>query len=451
MVSAPVRFAVRMSVTVRMISPQLYLVAWSGGGEPTAAEPTESEELLRLATSRRAGAHVLITASDASPWPRALEVLTEGTPALAATIEMADEERALRFHAPRGRGRVFELLPLDASRLDAVVAEIRSREGMRILERAFDDSLAAKAAQLRPRFNGPDEGHEGKRATTHAEAGHCEPDTLHPADRANARAYAHEAEGAIAFARRGAEDDTRVGLLIRGRESFELRPRADGKPLTGFSLVIARFTAPEDRGVVLRVELDQEDLGPWRLGQSGRDGQSSHDFFTIASDLMAGRSSFRLAFTPATDAPIATFDWGFHVEREIEGTWLFELEPSSVLVHGVATSADAKISRINTFTPSTGRCQRGLEMAAGTRAEYAVPSGYTRFTAAPVIPGFVTQAPDATLSIELDGKVATTLKFETQRTARVDLPIGGTRTLALAFDAISPKERLALMVPALLR
>jgi hypothetical protein len=422
-----------LRLEVRVHSPQVYEAIWSGRGEATEAE---RQELAKLAISRRAGAHVIAFSADAGELPRALAALTEDAPPIALTLF----DGAAQLFAPRGRGCLLRFAAPSQKRHDEVCARVVSPDGLHELERAVDEALTRIAWTGWTAISKAAEWRDGKRSPTFERTGHLEPMLLLPAIPDHAAIWRHEGDGGERAAERGPTGAIRVGVLVRERESFEVQPRADGRPLEGFELIVRRLTAPADRGALLRVELDDEDLGPWRLGDGGGAGEWSHDDFAIASDLLASRGKFRLAFTQSSGTPIASYQWGFFVRREPHGIWLTSLEPEA----GEGGAALPSIACSSSFV--TGELQRGLRLRAGEWSTYRMPRGYSRLTAE-----LVASAAPATLRVELDGRPAAQIDVERGAATVLDLPIGKAEKLRLALDAAAKEAVVDLLDPALER
>ncbi len=116
-----------------------------------------------------------------------------------------------------------------------------------------------------------------------------------------------------------------LGRTVRGEESFLLRIT----PLEQAQLVVVRRTCPEDAGKVLRVFLDEEDLGPWHLGARGPEGCWSNDLFWIAPELLEDRPQATLGFRLESGGTVQSFRYRFLQEEDPEGLWLTELDPES--------------------------------------------------------------------------------------------------------------------------
>ncbi len=439
-----------LALKVRTLSPRRCVVTWRGRG---AASDAERDELARLAASRHAGATLLCAASDDRPLPAALDELTGGAP----PVELDLESTRVALHAPRGRGRLLHFAAAAAARLEELIAGLAASTTAATaasdLERSIDEALARAAASRESRDGdlARSIGRDGKRRTTSERAGHLHPALLEPARANHAAAFRHEAQGGERFVARGVTGELRVGRLVRGRESFELRARVDGAPLRGFQLVVARLTAPEDRGALLRVDLDDLDLGPWRLGDRRDSSKWSRDEFRIASDLMAGRESFQLAFTVAGDAPIGSFHWDFHAEPEPDGVWLTELEPAS--------AQRARPDEWCTAALESGEYARGFSMRAGETVEYELPRGYARLAAAvmtePFGPNDSPKRPaPASVVVVLDGKQAQRVDVGSLAPGgrrEFEVALDGARRLELAFEARAPAPTVLVVGPTLLR
>jgi hypothetical protein len=365
------------------IAPWLWRVSWRGE-EPSQAE---REELARVARSRESGALIVLDGAGGNSRriPAALQPLTG--PAAAAlplpSLPPIDEFGAVELFAPRGRGRCVRAgaaAPdaggaIDVGRLVEVLEPKAATA--RALEQA-ERAIAGFASRdgwrpLPPRRDALDQGE------------------LLPAA-ASASSFDHEADGGelcIELAAGGAAARPIAGRIVRGREAFRLRLAAGRRPLAGRQLVLLRATAPADRGALLRVELDDEDLGPWRLGGAAADERVSFDLFRISSDLLAGRERVRLAFRVDGRPEVASLRWWFLTEEEPDGLWLTELEP------GAKAASPANSAN---FASASGRggehfdraadgsllvhddelFLRGVALAPGRELRYVVPRGERR-------------------------------------------------------------------------
>jgi hypothetical protein len=280
---------------------------------------------------------------------------------------------------------------------------------------------------------------------------------LRPADHRDEAAFEHRAdsgervvasdapsepipEGAAAGSR------VRVGRLVRGGESFVLAPRRGGKPLRRGTLVLLRSTLPQDREALLRVELDDEDLGPWRLGDRGDAGRWSLDPFWIPSDLIAGRERLRLSFTPLEPRDLVSWRWWFGVEPEIDGVWLTDLEPARF--EGSATAGSEL--RGWGYGPRTGGFRRSVVLGSGALAEDKIPAGYASFRAeARIDHGMLAPRP-LTLRIDLDGEPGLESPLDVVASP-VEVPLRGASRMTLRAEPAGAPIGIALDRPALLR
>jgi hypothetical protein len=347
------------------VAPWLWRVAWRGRVPPTEAE---REELARVARSRESGALIVLAPADAAaPLPAALLPLTGATvaPLDVAALPPAEECGALRWFAPRGRGRV--VIPKRADRIEKLVQILKERPATARAQAHLDAALADFAQDdgwrpLPPIRRALDDGE------------------LLPAATA-ARAFEHatgcdeifvELAAAVGMAGVGAAPQPVCARLVRGSESFTLRLAAGGKSLGRAQLVLVRATAPADRGALLRVLLDDEDLGPWRLGDGQDAGRVSFDLFRISSDLLAGRERIRLEFRLEERREVAALRWWFLVEEEPDGLWLTELEAPRVGDRngdGTLLAHDGELFL------------RGLVLQPGESVRYVLPRGERRLLA----------------------------------------------------------------------
>jgi hypothetical protein len=429
-------------VEVETCSPRLHVLRWRGDGDPDEAS---REKLAQLVVSRTAGAFVACVAPDARALPAAFAGLLGDAPFL----DVPFAEARLTAYAPRGRGKVLHLAPIGEERIEAVLDAAAKSAGQRELERQIEaalDAMTDRGAELGIQGLARD----GHRVAPSELAGFLHPGQLDPADPIQAARFRHEIEGGERFAekeRLGRGSTPHVGRLARGRESFELRLRADEAPFAGFSLVVTRLTSPVDRRALLRVELDDEDLGPWRIGAEPPERWSS-DHFRISSTLLAGRKSLRLSFAPVSAPEVGSFRWSFFAEREIEGIRVDELEGRSRR----RSPEDASTTRAPDGTelcdPVTGIARRMLLLRADERVEYSIPRGYSRFEST-VSPLRVRGAAAGTLVVELDG--VDVARWEpSDSTIQRSVGLGGATTLALRVESASDAFA-RLDEPALLR
>src|SRR5262249_14733007 len=250
--------------------------------------------------------------------------------------------------------------------------------------------------------------------------------------------YAAEGDGRFVAATPDAEAGSPwVARHVRGGEAFRIRPRVGGRPLERAQLVLVRATAAADRGALLRVFLDDEDLGPWRLGDAQSSKRTSFDLFRISSDLLAGRDALRLTFKLEGRREIAALRWWFLHEEEPDGMWLTELEPTAS-TGGPAPRADRAAD--GGLLTHGELFLRGLELAPGVRVTYALPRGERRFELelarwganATCAARLRVDASGTTTSFDLDPSL------NARRAVALPLPASGTGVLELANEGDAP-------------
>ncbi|MBL8840618.1 MAG: hypothetical protein JNL90_03710 [Planctomycetes bacterium] len=407
-------------------SPRLQVVSWRADH---AADEREQESLAQLVASRRAGTTLLLTPPDGnSPAPEppvpgsfrpapvaaALQRLVEGAPEVA----LEWEGRRAVVQAPIGRGRVV----LGAA--DEWAAPLADATSARAIEAAIDAALVARAsaagplarvASAGPHGNGAPDRDAPLQPLAHA------PEwlDLHVALPDCAAAFRHEVDGGerVAPALPGAARHgwPTVGRLVRGVESFELAPWHAGAPPRRQLLVIERLTLAADAATLLRVELDDEDLGPWRLGPPSPDG-AALDTFAIPADLLAGRDRFRLALRAASGEQVA-LRWRFFLEEELDGSWLDDLEWTPPLAR-----------RAVTHDVATRRRGRSVTLDSGTRAATELPRGYRELRLGAVLPSG-SAGERAAFEVRLDGETRARVDWIVDE---VVMPLDGARRLELA-------------------
>ena len=421
------------------IAPWLWRVAWRGESPAEA----EQEELARVARSRESGALIVLDGAGrpARELPAALQILT-GPPAAVlplASLPQAEECGAVELFAPRGRGRCVRV---DAAATDRLVEILKPRaataQALEQAERAIAEFARDAGWQPLPRRRAAlDEGE------------------LLPAA-ASARALEHEAGGGELFlepAADGAKIRPIAGRIVRGREAFTIRLAAGGRPLAARQLVLLRATAPADRGALLWVELDDEDLGPWRLGGATPDGRVSFDLFRVSSDLLAGRERVRLALRLDGRTEVASLRWWFLTEEEPDGLWLTELEPGASPA-GASGRGGEPVDRAadgSLLVHDDELFLRGVELAPGGELRYVVPRGERRLVmsvARAESAAGGTPAAGSALVVTSDGS-STRLPIPAGSRARHDFTraIGGGE-LVLANEGAGA---LLLIAPKLLR
>jgi hypothetical protein len=163
-----------------------------------------------------------------------------------------------------------------------------------------------------------------------------------------------------------------VGRRVATCESFEL---VTGDWPTGerLQLVLERTTCREDFAALLRLELDDEDLGPWRLGAGRGEGGTGSDvqldYFAIPADLLAGRARCRITVHYVTAGDHVALRWRFLAEEEPAGSWLTDLD--------VAPDA-ARPEEHRSVDVASGRIGRRLGLIPGVAWSTTVPRGYAR-------------------------------------------------------------------------
>ncbi len=417
-----------LGLNVVAASARLQVVSWD---DDHPADEREQEQLAQLVTSRRTGTTLLLAGPDGdatgSEVPRALSRLTDSAPPFA--IEL-DGNRA-EVRAPIGRGRIVRGAAAtwtprlaDASGARAVEAAIEAAliaqaEASTPLATAPPDAIGATATPLRPRADAP-QWRE-----------------LHVALPACAAAFRHELDGGerVQPALPGAAQHLwpTVGRLVRGAESFELAPQVGGVAPQRHLLVIERLTLAADAGTLLRVELDDEDLGPWRLGGPSPEG-AELDSFSIPADLFAGRDRFRLTLRASAGEQVA-LRWRFFLEAELNGSWLTDLEWSPPLAnHG---------KRIDLAEQLRGR---SLTLRGGESTTTELPRGYRELQIGAVLLYGVAESP-AALEVRLDDEAPTRIEWVAEE---VVVPLGSAHRLTLTAVGTA-STTVTLRDPRLLR
>jgi hypothetical protein len=338
----------------------LWRVSWSGDAEPSQPE---REELARVARSRESGALIVLESTDGAdrPLPAALRALTGSTVAAIglAALPPAQGCGAVELFAPRGRGRCVRL---GAAAIGRFVEALRPREATARALEAIERALAefAECDGWRPLPSRREALDEGE---------------LLPAA-ADSVKFEYETDGGERFVEIVEQDGSVTptsGRLVRGCESFTLRLAAGGRPPLRRQLVLVRATASADRGALLRVELDDEDLGPWRLGDAQPPGRPSFDLFRISSDLLAGRERVRLALRLDGRPEIASLRWWFLTEEEPNGLWLTDLEPAAGGGERLDRAGDGSL-----LTHDDELFLRGIALEPGGERRWLLPRGERR-------------------------------------------------------------------------
>jgi len=441
------------------IAPWLWRVSWAAGG--TVASDAEREQIAQVATSRANGALVVLApvAAEGPPLhaPAPAGALRPPIPAaltpIIGTIQCGFSSPDLTRHdrtgepgvffAPRGRGRVVMASrhPTEAAtrRLveslapkEATAAALERIELMLAAASDAAHALAPGLPSVRPALD------DGELAPASGE-------------RDELARFVYVTDGDGRFLESALDPGgalVHVARLCRGGESFTLHPRLGGRPLERAQLVLARATAAADRGALLRVFLDDEDLGPWRLGDAQAPERTSFDLFRISSDLLAGREALRLTFRLEGRHEIAALRWWFLHEEEPDGTWLTELEATAA-EGGGAPRAD-RAADGGLLVHDDELFLRGLELVFGARVRYALPRGERRL-ALTLARGDGRPAGAARLAVGASG---TSTRFElaaephARRDVALPLPSAAAGLLELANEGDAP---LRLLAPRLLR
>jgi hypothetical protein len=428
------------------IAPWLWRVSWAAGG--AVASDAEREQIAQVAASRANGALVVLApaGTDEPLIPSALTPIVGTIHRGFSSPDLTRHERTGEpgvFFAPRGRGRVVmaSRSPTEAATrrlvesLATKEATAAALERIELMLAAASDAAHALAPGLPSVRPSLDDGE------------------LAPAsgDRDALARFVYVADGDGRFLESALDPGgalVHVARLCRGGESFTLHPRLGGRPLERAPLVLARATAAADRGALLRVFLDDEDLGPWRLGDAQAAERTSFDLFRISSDLLAGREALRLTFRLEGRREIAALRWWFLHEEEPDGTWLTELEASAA-EGGGAPRAD-RAADGGLLVHDDELFLRGLELAPGARVRYALPRGERRL-ALTLARGDAEPEDAARLAIAAKG-ASTRIELEAQARARrevaLPLPSAAAELLELANEGEAP---LRLLAPRLLR
>jgi len=405
-----------LALEVTQPSPRLAVVRWSGDAP---ASEREQEELAKVAASRRAGAHVLLAGDASKPLPRALERLCGAAPPIRIEQGIA----TLLLRAPPGRGRLFQLASShhDADDLAAREREWATAAGATALAELADRSLSAIA----------------ERVAAAARDGDDPARDLLVAAPASATRFAHACDGGERVVVAAAGRAPRIGRLVRSREQFELTPALLAAP-PRHSLVLERLTAADDFGALLRVELDDEDLGPWRLATADPALEPLRvDRFAIPSDLFAGRDRFRLAIAHADAGERIALRWRFFLEPEPDGSWLTDLE--------IEPQPEEPAVRVD---EPARRLGRALVLHSGRPLRASVPRGYSRFVATIAAASPTANRSRARLVITTTSP--TTIDPASSDGASIDLPLHDARELHLVLEGAADAS-LALLDPRLLR
>lgn len=327
-----------LALSVTMPSPRLAIVRWQGDGPASEAE---QEELAKVIASRHAGTHVLLADAVGGPLPRALARLLEGTPPIALD---ANASESPKLWAPIGRGRIVRFVADETT--------LATAAGAAWLERLADVALADAAESALAR-SGSD----------------VERDLVVAAP-SSAAHFLHETDGGERVVVANG-----FGRLVRNREQFELTSAALPPTDARHSLVLERTTDRADFGTLLRLDLDDEDLGPWRLGaasDTAGGGTLQLDRFAIPADLFSGRARFRLSAHYLLPGDHIAIRWRFFVEPELDGSWLTDLE--------IAPRPGPETAGVRVDEPAR-RLGRFLALASGSTTEVELPRGYARLVA----------------------------------------------------------------------
>lgn len=386
-----------LGLAIEQPTPGVAIVRWS---HDAPASDAEQDELAKLVASRRSGTHLLLARR--GPVPRALERLTGGGVPFAAG--------GCSAWAPLGRGRVVQ--PDDGVELSLAPPAIAT------LERQIDDALGQRAEQQR-----------------------AAPLELIAAAPTSAQRFAHQVDGGERIvvgdaARTDGPPAPTIGRRVRTREEFTLRA-GDWPGGARQQLVLERTTCAEDSGALLRLELDDEDLGPWRLGAApdSREPRLQLDRFTIPADLVAGREACRIVVNYLTAGEHVALRWRFFAERELAGSWLTDLELTP------PPAADDAGVRVDEATRTIGRF---LTVRPGAPLQVDVPRGYARFVAR--LAGGSAEARAAGLAVERLAD-ATTTGAETASALAID---PGEEAISLPLDGTRQRLRLATAAPVTL-
>jgi len=435
-----------LALRCEAIAPWLWRVSWAAGG--TVATDDENEQIAQVATSRANGALVVLApeGADDPPIPAALTPIVGAIHRGFSSPDLTRHDRTGDpgvFFAPRGRGRVVmaSRAPTEAAtrRLveslatkEATAAALERIELMLAAASDVAHALAPGLPSVRPSLD------DGELAPASSDR-----------DGLARFVYVAEGDGRFLESAHGPDGElVHVARLCRGGESFTLHPRLGGLPLERAQLVLARATAAADRGALLRVFLDDEDLGPWRLGDAQPAERTSFDLFRISSDLLAGREALRLTFRLEGRREIAALRWWFLYEEEPDGMWLSELEATAA-GGGVAPRAD-RAADGGLLVHDDELFLRGLELTRGARVRYALPRGERRLELT-LARGDGKPAGAARLRIDANGtstQVELAAEPRERREVALPLPSVAARLLELANEGDAP---LRLLSPRLLR
>lgn len=206
---------------------------------------------------------------------------------------------------------------------------------------------------------------------------------------------------------------TELGRSVRGEESFTL-PLSRAGPPRG-QLVLVRRTRPVDSGNVVRVFLDEEDLGPWHLGNRGAAQHWQTDLFRVAPELLEGRDRATFRFRNEPGAEVHSFRYRFLVEEDPAGLWLTELDPESTSVGSFSLDQSAGGGELR----SGGLWfLRGIGARGAIQIEYSIPAAYHWFEAQVGIDDTAAGQAQAQFRILVNGEQ----KFHSEAMSRGDAP-----------------------------
>lgn len=334
-----------LSIQLLDAVPGVLEVHWTGDGE---ADEACHEQLARARASQQTGTDVILRpppprATLPAPVPaalrawldtplhfeRAAEGFAVGSPGCRRALRVGEhpEAPAAAVLAAAGGGCVVLLAP--ALEAPTEITDLYDRRRRQERVERWQQRLRD---QLLPR----------NRAASFEAAVHprLEPAVLDVASPSSEAAFHYRTGGggalvAVGLPREFAACEEDLGRQVRGHEEWSLLlPRAVDGPE---QIVILRRTGPGDQGKLVRVYLDEEDLGPWRLGGGATANDWTHDTFRIASELWQGQRSVTLRLALEAGVELTSTRYMFLREPEPAGLWLTDLEP--------ATPAEAESSR----------------------------------------------------------------------------------------------------------
>jgi hypothetical protein len=401
------------TLTLDHLVPGVLALRWDG---PLDRTEEVLEEVARAETSLCAGSHVILRPPTPAPG-----ILPAPLPSLLGRLlghpfAIARDRASDRLTLAAPATGLFTALPDEPDPAPSVVTNALREGGLLLLSVADEarhrdlcDRLADRAAagDLREACRSAQRTalESGRRRDAYEASGHPRLGSpLLDVGDATSEAHYHYtiAAGGELVAEghgRGQRRIEDLGRLVRGSEQWSI-PLA-GEEGSARQLVLIRRTSPADRGKLVRVMLDDEDLGPWKLGAGGGDGWS-HDRFFIASELWRDRAAITLRLE-LQDPELRSYRIQFLTEAEPAGLWLTDLEPARI----EAEPANVLLHEAPGGEPLTidGALHlRGILCRGTARLQYRIPKGYRWFDAQVGIADHAAERRESGFRVRVDGR-----------------------------------------------